>query len=404
VKKLLFAFIICLCFVGTSRAWKPDGWVYSVSPSIFSNDEQRWYYLDNAGGFIYNESSTGQWKSMLEFNGWWYITWPWGYSIDTGSWNYFYPDGPTTFVYNQETGAWSGFGHEGFGDIPIDATSSLAIFSRDPRFGNRTTRKVLDAYLPPVDSQGSQGSCVGWAVAYYTKTAIEKKEEGWNVTSSMANIYSPAFIYNQRPNNSGDFGMVISDALDILVSSGCCKWNSMPYDDGDHQSQPSSFALADGNNYRAATYERLGSYRSLSSTTIQEIKDWLVASETPVVIGMDVYDSFMRYRGANNGVITGGVSGPKRGGHAMAIVGYDDNVGGGSFKIVNSWGPDWGLNGFVWIPFSELRRGVHSVYTIDDLPNGSTSTPPPIANNDTPSGAGVIQDGSVINGHVGPRN
>lgn len=389
-------------------AWKPEGWVNFQSSHVFSNTDQRWYYFENNGvNYLYWDYTSQQWRNLEAASGWWWIDWPFGYSVDTGAWSRFNIEGASVNVWNFERQAWSAFGNEPFGDIPIDASSYLSILSGDPRYGNRTTRKVLDDYLPPVDSQGQQGSCVGWATAYYAKTAIEKKEEGWNVTSSTTNIFSPAFIYNQRPNRfSGDNGMVISDALDILVSKGCAKYPAMPYSDRDHQTQPSSSALSQALNYRAATYERLGGFRSLNTNTIQEIKDWLVSQETPLVFGMEVYDSFMRYRGENNGVITDVKSGDYRGGHAMAIVGFDDNVGGGSFKVVNSWGVNWGSNGFVWIPYSELRRVVHSVYTIEDLSNSGPSpspTPqPPITSNDLISGAGILQNGNVVNGNVGP--
>jgi hypothetical protein len=40
--------------------------------------------------------------------------------------------------------------------------------------------------------------------------------------------------------------------------------------------------------------------------------------------------------------------------HAMLIVGYDDKEYGGSFRIFNSYGKEWGENGFMWIKYEEL--------------------------------------------------
>ena len=39
-------------------------------------------------------------------------------------------------------------------------------------------------------------------------------------------------------------------------------------------------------------------------------------------------------------------------GHAMVIVGFDDNKQ--SYKIMNSYGSDWGCDGYTWIKYSEL--------------------------------------------------
>jgi hypothetical protein len=35
-------------------------------------------------------------------------------------------------------------------------------------------------------------------------------------------------------------------------------------------------------------------------------------------------------------------------------VGYDDKVGGGAFKIANSWGKKWGKSGFFWLRYKDL--------------------------------------------------
>jgi C1A family cysteine protease len=35
--------------------------------------------------------------------------------------------------------------------------------------------------------------------------------------------------------------------------------------------------------------------------------------------------------------------------HTMLVVGYSDF--NNAFKVVNSWGTDWGNNGFVWIDY-----------------------------------------------------
>jgi len=56
------------------------------------------------------------------------------------------------------------------------------------------------------------------------------------------------------------------------------------------------------------------------------------------------------------------------GGHAMCVVGYDDNKYGGAFEIQNSWGTDWGNEGYIWITYSDFAKFVDEAYEIiDDL-------------------------------------
>jgi hypothetical protein len=55
------------------------------------------------------------------------------------------------------------------------------------------------------------------------------------------------------------------------------------------------------------------------------------------------------------------------GGHAMVVVGYDDNIRGGSFKLMNSWGRDWGVNGFKWVRYQDFQYFVRNAYEL--IPN-----------------------------------
>jgi hypothetical protein len=40
----------------------------------------------------------------------------------------------------------------------------------------------------------------------------------------------------------------------------------------------------------------------------------------------------------------------------MCVIAYDDNVAGGAFKILNSWGTAWGDKGMVWIKYADFAR------------------------------------------------
>jgi len=42
-------------------------------------------------------------------------------------------------------------------------------------------------------------------------------------------------------------------------------------------------------------------------------------------------------------------------GHAMCIVGYDDNKYGGAFEIMNSWSTQWGNKGYTWIKYDDFQ-------------------------------------------------
>ena len=56
------------------------------------------------------------------------------------------------------------------------------------------------------------------------------------------------------------------------------------------------------------------------------------------------------------------------GGHAQCVVGYDDAKYGGAFLIMNSWGPQWGNNGFAWVRYKHFKYFVREAYGLEAMP------------------------------------
>ena len=83
------------------------------------------------------------------------------------------------------------------------------------------------------------------------------------------------------------------------------------------------------------------------------IKQW-IATRGPVTGCFLVYQDFFSYR---SGVYRH-VSGALRGGHCVALVGYDDTQG--CWIAKNSWGAGWGDGGFFRIAYGEC--GIDSWY------------------------------------------
>jgi hypothetical protein len=64
------------------------------------------------------------------------------------------------------------------------------------------------------------------------------------------------------------------------------------------------------------------------------------------------------------------------GGHAVCLVGYDDNYAGvGAFKCINSFGTTHGQGGFNWISYSLMEDGVQEAWVLTD----QEAAPPQIA-------------------------
>jgi hypothetical protein len=100
---------------------------------------------------------------------------------------------------------------------------------------------------------------------------------------------------------------------------------------------------------------------------VQAVKKSLSEGK-PVIIGMNTPDSFFAF-GETTWYPTEDPA-VNWGGHAMCVVGYDDDQynGAGGFEVQNSWGEAWGDDGYIWISYYAFSRFVDEAYEIiEDL-------------------------------------
>lgn len=201
----------------------------------------------------------------------------------------------------------------------------------------------LSEFLPPVGNQLQQGSCTSWAVTYYLKSFQEHFES--NTPYDNTNLMSPAFSYNQLTMGNCN-GTAISATLEILKTQGSSALDLMPYNPKECSLQPDEVIKA------AAEINKIAEYYYLSDNELVKQMKTLITENQPIIIAAWLTDKFgvkdnfdlTAYRPHN-------VNFNEQGGcHAMLVVGYDDNFK--AFKVINSWGTDWGDDGFVWIDYS----------------------------------------------------
>ena len=210
------------------------------------------------------------------------------------------------------------------------------------------SRYSLEAYLPEIGDQGDVGSCVGWASAYYGLTVVKRIEHGRNYPefSALSAYNRYCFFYDKNPCYGGS---QIDGSLEVLKTYGSPLMDEYPLQNCAHD--------PDKTKYK----DRLFDYERLQHMNYMQLKA-AINNNRPVVIGMNVYaggkgNSLNTKFLDSNGVIKienfnfdYAVAG-----HAMCIIGYDDNIGGGSFKLVNSWGKEWGKSGFCWLRYKDLE-------------------------------------------------
>ena len=225
----------------------------------------------------------------------------------------------------------------------------------------------LKQYSPIPESQGEYGTCVAWSTAFAARTISESIAlNRLSREQSSNNAFSPAFLYKNASNDPTLYrGMYVGDALDFAKNTGLVKRSPL-----EKTTDLRYFLLSIYNSsirYPIADYVRLFSNYLGATATIEDkvipVKKSL-SEKKPVLISMLVPDSFFSYdfvlwRPAQGESPSGGYSG-----HSMCVVGYDDNMNGGVFEIQNSWGADWGNEGYFWISYKDFADYVREAFEI----------------------------------------
>ncbi len=234
----------------------------------------------------------------------------------------------------------------------------------------------LQKFAPTVGDQGHQGSCVAWSSAYGARTIAEAARTGKDPNSLR---FSPSFLYNQIGLENCD-GSYIIKAMEFMKDKGAVPYDEFRYNDKDCSSQPSQQLLQEATQYRMQGFNRLSPGDRNNAVDLRAIKENL-SQGAPVVIGMMVGGSYMEP------MLGQDVWNPTAedrsmmgfGGHAQCVVGYDDKKYGGSFFIMNSWGPSWGNNGFAWVRYSDFRNFVREAYGLEAMAKTGAAANTPFA-------------------------
>jgi C1A family cysteine protease len=230
-------------------------------------------------------------------------------------------------------------------------------------------------HLPEVWDQGELGSCTahGAGAAYSFDLAVQGS--GTNFIPSRLFVY-----YNTRvieDTVSYDSGATIADAIKSINRYGCPPESDWPYIIAKFTRKPPQEAFVNGELRQALKY-------AVVRQTANDMKACLTAG-TPIVVGFTVYESFESDEVAETGDVP--LPGPTEqvlGGHCVLVVGYTKRNGKDVWICRNSWGTEWGDNGYFYFPEAYLLNSeladdfwtVQQVESPDPAPQPPTPVPP----------------------------
>jgi hypothetical protein len=205
-------------------------------------------------------------------------------------------------------------------------------------------RVDLSPQLPPPRSQTPSRTCVSWAVTYAAGSNAMQRADNEHRLVAL----SPAFTYALAGGTpTCQRGTSISRTLEILRTIGALPLEDFIFDANACAREPSRDEMTRATRWRIKGWSRVDAH------DLAAVKGQLARGK-PVIFGMPVGPRFQAHRSAD--VLSALDSGTGLSGHAMVLIGYDDSRQ--AFRLQNSYGREWGDNGYAWISYTAWQQVV----------------------------------------------
>ena len=230
-----------------------------------------------------------------------------------------------------------------FGACHIEATKDIPVVN-------------LSSFVPHDYNQGNLESCTVNALCSAYGLEIKSQHE----KDARFHFFEPSRLfvyYNSRVfagRESQNAPVSYRDALKSIHKIGVCKESVWPYDTSKFNEKPPPEAYEGAEGNIMSRYERL-------DQDVHQLKACL-KSGSPFAFGIEVYENFYDLeKEGNDGIMTvpseKELAGGPLGLHAVLGVGYNDHTR--LFKILNSYGDDFGKEGYFYIKYEYVMNPIH---------------------------------------------
>ncbi len=211
-------------------------------------------------------------------------------------------------------------------------------------------------YVTPVRDQGQCGSC--WAFA--ACAAVESKVRITAGSPALAPDLSEQHLVYDPSCDGGCNGGWPNDALNFVRDTGVVSESELPYRAGDNPAGDPNWPLSPGWEERVYTIDGWNTVYDYNGDGYQRRTDDVqqaLVETGPLAVA--VFDTYLYLDPPTDP----SPSTRHVGGHAMCIVGFEDDAelaSGGYWIVKNSWGTDWGDDGYGYVLYGDE----HSTFAV----------------------------------------
>jgi predicted alpha/beta hydrolase family esterase len=228
-----------------------------------------------------------------------------------------------------------------------------------------------------VKNQKQTSACTGFALAALIEMLTENRWLERKDNSDHPGQYSPFMLYamarryDDLPGESAHNGSTARGAMKAWHKHGASRFESWPKIGMDYRTADQAWV-------RDAFKTPLGAYYRVDHSSIPDVHA-AIQEAGAVFATARVHQGWrelLESKGSKFEIPFNSATAEEIGGHAFLIVGYDEN----GFWIQNSWGQDWGHEGFARLSYADwqvhamdtwiAQLGVHISSRTDELGQG----------------------------------
>ena len=239
----------------------------------------------------------------------------------------------------------------------------------------------LTYWCSPVSDQRSLNACTAHAgvalLEYFARQYANDPE-----------LLSIPFLYKvtrNLANHLGNVGASPRETVRAMVSVGVPPARFWKADEENFDADPPNFTYSLAQNFQTLSYFRIDHPDVPKDDLLTRIKIVLAAG-FPCMFGFTIYQSIYEDFNVRRGFIpypsnstrdlrqldTAVGNNAAVGGHAVVAIGYNNykrvplsrgkGYSQGAILIRNSWGSEWGIGGYGWLPYDYVLKGLTSDY------------------------------------------